>query len=105
MSKRTTMCVAGAALLLAALVAAPLVRHGERVQYLTSKVERGEIKDAVDATGVVNAVVSGRVGARASARPPSPTATSTPRVQRAAVSAGSARAFLGGAGKKPRPTS
>src|ERR1043165_4890779 len=66
MSKRTTMFVAGAALLLAALVAAPLVRHGERVQYLTSKVERGEIKDAVDATGVVNAVVNVQVGSQVS---------------------------------------
>jgi HlyD family secretion protein len=60
------MFVAGAALLLAALVAAPLVRHGERVQYLTSKVERGEIKDAVDATGVVNAVVNVQVGSQVS---------------------------------------
>ena len=62
MNKRKTLIFIGAVLLLAALVAAPLVHRGDRVQYLTSKVQQGEIKDAVEATGVVNATVQGASG-------------------------------------------
>jgi HlyD family secretion protein len=66
MSKRKASLIAGAAALLVAVVAAPLVRHGDRIQYLTSKVQQGEIKDAVEATGVVNAVVNVQVGSQVS---------------------------------------
>jgi len=66
MNKRRTWIIAGAALLLAALVAAPLVHRGDHVQYLTSKVLQGEIRDAVEATGVVNAVVNVQVGSQVS---------------------------------------
>lgn len=66
MNKRKTLIFIGAVLLLAALVAAPLVHRGDRVQYLTSKVQQGEIKDAVEATGVVNAVVNVQVGSQVS---------------------------------------
>lgn len=53
-------------LLLAVLVAAPLLRRGDRVQYLGSSVMQGEIKDGVDATGIVNAVVNVQVGSQVS---------------------------------------
>ena len=66
MNKRRVWLIAGAALLLAALVAAPLVHRGDHVQYLTSKVQQGEIRDAVEATGVVNAVVNVQVGSQVS---------------------------------------
>ena len=51
---------------LALLAAAPLLHRGSPVQYLTSKVEQGEIRDSVDATGVVNAVVNVQVGSQVS---------------------------------------
>jgi HlyD family secretion protein len=66
MNRRKTLLIAGAALLLAALVAAPMLRRGDHVQYLATKVQQGEIRDAVDATGVVNAVVNVQVGSQVS---------------------------------------
>jgi HlyD family secretion protein len=60
------LIIAGAALLLAALVAAPMLRRGDHVQYLATKVQQGEIRDAVDATGIVNAVVNVQVGSQVS---------------------------------------
>jgi HlyD family secretion protein len=66
MNKRRTLFIAGAALLLAALVAAPMLRRGDHVQYLATKVQQGEIRDAVEATGIVNAVVNVQVGSQVS---------------------------------------
>ena len=44
-----------------------LVFHrGGGVQYLTAKVQRGEIRDEVDATGTVNAVITVQVGSQVS---------------------------------------
>src|SRR2546428_7038447 len=42
------------------------VPRGGRVQYLTAKVQKGEIRDAVDATGTVNAVITVQVGSQVS---------------------------------------
>jgi HlyD family secretion protein len=50
----------------AALTATAFLRRGDHVQYLASSVMRGEIRDAVDATGVVNAVVNVQVGSQVS---------------------------------------
>jgi HlyD family secretion protein len=58
--------IAAGALLLAALAAAPLLRHRDNVQYLSAKVLTGEIRDNVDATGTVNAVVNVQVGSQVS---------------------------------------
>ena len=55
----------GAATLIA-LTAAALLRRGDHVQYLASGVQRGEIRDAVDSSGVVNAVVNVQVGSQVS---------------------------------------
>lgn len=57
--------IAGA-LVIGALAAAPLLRHHDSVQYLSTKVLKGEIRDAVDATGTVNAVVNVQVGSQVS---------------------------------------
>lgn len=51
---------------LAVLAAAAFLRRGDKVQYLASSVLRGDINDAVDATGVVNAVVNVQVGSQVS---------------------------------------
>ena len=40
--------------------------RGGGVQYLTAKVQRGEIRDEVDATGTVNAVITVQVGSQVS---------------------------------------
>ena len=66
MNRRKTLFIAGAALLLALLVAAPMLRRGDHVQYLATRVQQGEIRDAVDATGIVNAVVNVQVGSQVS---------------------------------------
>ncbi|HEV2750060.1 MAG TPA: efflux RND transporter periplasmic adaptor subunit [Gemmatimonadales bacterium] len=56
----------GGAGALVALIALAVFRHGDAIQYLTSKVQQGEIRDAVDATGTVNAVITVQVGSQVS---------------------------------------
>ena len=41
-------------------------RRSDQLQYFMAKVERGEIRDAVDATGTVNAVITVQVGSQVS---------------------------------------
>src|ERR1041384_2532279 len=65
MSKRNWL-IAGAAVVVVLLIAVPLLRGNTHVTYLGSKVERGEIKDVVESTGVVNAVVNVQVGSQVS---------------------------------------
>ena len=48
------------------LVAAFNLRGGDQARYLTAKVSRGDIHDEVEATGVVNAVVTVQVGSQVS---------------------------------------
>ena len=50
----------------AAIVAALVLRRGDDLRHLTARVERGEIRDAVDATGTVNAVTTVQVGSQVS---------------------------------------
>ncbi|HKW41006.1 MAG TPA: efflux RND transporter periplasmic adaptor subunit [Gemmatimonadales bacterium] len=63
--RRGWLAVAGLVVLVvfAAVVG---VHRGDPVQYLTAKVERGEIRDEVDATGTVNAVITVQVGSQVS---------------------------------------
>jgi HlyD family secretion protein len=61
-----TWMFAAAVVVMGLLVAAPLLRRGSSVQYLASKVERGEIRDVVESTGIVNAVVNVQVGSQVS---------------------------------------
>jgi HlyD family secretion protein len=57
------LAVAGGLLVLILIVA---FHRGGGVQYLTAKVQRGEIRDEVDATGTVNAVITVQVGSQVS---------------------------------------
>jgi HlyD family secretion protein len=59
--------VAALGLLLAVgFIAAFNLGGGDQVRYLTAKVQRGDIRDEVEATGVVNAVVTVQVGSQVS---------------------------------------
>src|SRR2546425_11451535 len=51
---------------LLALIAVFAFHRGDTIQYLTAKVQQGEIRDAVDATGTVNAVITVQVGSQVS---------------------------------------
>src|SRR5260370_34427765 len=46
------------------LVAAFGLNHGGQVQHFTAKVEQGEIDDVVEATGTINAGITGQVGSQ-----------------------------------------
>lgn len=59
------LVVAGLGGLVALLVVLAFPRRGA-LQYLTAKVQQGEIRDAVDATGTVNAVITVQVGSQVS---------------------------------------
>lgn len=63
--RRRWLYAAGAALL-AAAAAAFLLRGGEPLRHLTAKVERGDVRDAVESTGTVNAVITVQVGSQVS---------------------------------------
>lgn len=65
-SRRNLWLILIGAAALIALTAAALMRRGDRVQYLAFAVQRGDIRDAVDSTGVVNAVVNVQVGSQVS---------------------------------------
>jgi HlyD family secretion protein len=58
--------LAAAASLVLALVVVMLVTHKPKVEYVTAAVERGDIHDAVEATGSVNAVTTVQVGSQVS---------------------------------------
>ena len=57
---------AGGVAVLAAAIAVALANRGDRLRHLTAKVQTGEIRDVVDATGTVNAVITVQVGSQVS---------------------------------------
>jgi HlyD family secretion protein len=63
--ERRWLFVLGPTVLVGLLVALGFHRTNQP-QYFTSKVERGEIRDVVDATGTVNAVITVQVGSQVS---------------------------------------
>jgi HlyD family secretion protein len=65
-ARRRTWVIVIVVVVAALLLAAPLLKRGEHIQYLAAKVLKGEIRDAVEATGIVNAVVSVQVGSQVS---------------------------------------
>jgi HlyD family secretion protein len=56
--------VAGA--IVVVLIATVALRGGASVQYITAKVQKGEIRDVVEATGTINAVRTVQVGSQVS---------------------------------------
>lgn len=69
MSKRLTRrhwLIIGGVLLLALLATSALIHRGDTTQYITAKVQEGEIRDAVEASGTVNAVINVQVGSQVS---------------------------------------
>jgi HlyD family secretion protein len=66
MTGRRKWALGGAATILVAVVALAALRRGDELRYLGSPVQRGEVRDVVDATGTVNAVVTVQVGSQVS---------------------------------------
>ena len=60
------LLIAAAAAVLAATVAVVMARRDDGLRHLTAKVQRGTIRDAVDATGTVSAVITVQVGSQVS---------------------------------------
>jgi len=85
--RRKLWLLAGAATVLAAIVAAGLrlLHGGPPLAHLTAKVQRGEIRDVVDATGTVNAVITVQVGSQVSGTIARLNADFNSRVQRGDV--------------------
>jgi HlyD family secretion protein len=65
MKKSRWLMLAGGVAVIAAVIYFGLNRNGQ-VQHFTAKVERGEINDAVEATGTINAVITVQVGSQVS---------------------------------------
>jgi HlyD family secretion protein len=63
--RRPLLFIAGA-VILGLLIAAPHFRRGDKTEYLASKVQQGEIRDVVEASGTVNAVINVQVGSQVS---------------------------------------
>lgn len=63
--RRPLLFIAGA-VILGLLIAAPYFRRGDKTEYLASKVQQGEIRDVVEASGTVNAVINVQVGSQVS---------------------------------------
>jgi HlyD family secretion protein len=64
--RRRLLAIAAAIVVAGVFVAARLARRGEDMRHLTAKVGKGEIKDVVEATGTVNAVITVQVGSQVS---------------------------------------
>jgi HlyD family secretion protein len=64
--RRTVLVLGALAAVALALGGAKLLTRGEPLHHLTAKVDRGEIRDVVEATGTVNAVVTVQVGSQVS---------------------------------------
>ena len=64
-SKRIWITIAVLAVVIAAVAARFLTSH-DTTQYFTEKVARGDIRDVVEATGTINAVITVQVGSQVS---------------------------------------
>jgi HlyD family secretion protein len=65
-TRRRRWILAGGGAVIVAAAALLVLPRGDETQYVTAAVERGEIRDVVDATGTVNAVVTVQVGSQVS---------------------------------------
>ena len=64
--RKLWLLLAAAVCALSVLVGTRLLNRGDRLTHLTAKVQQGEIRDVVDATGTVNAVITVQVGSQVS---------------------------------------
>src|SRR5246127_5779476 len=64
-TKTKWLILAGMAVALVVIATIALNRNGQP-QHFTAKVERGEIRDVVEATGMINAVITVQVGSQVS---------------------------------------
>jgi HlyD family secretion protein len=64
--KLRLLAAAGAVLAVIVAIVAARLNGGPKLNHLTAKVQRGEIRDVVDATGTVNAVITVQVGSQVS---------------------------------------
>src|SRR5207244_12144698 len=58
--------ILGGAVVVAGVFAAFGLNHNNAPQHFTAKVEKGEIHDVVEATGMINAVITVQVGSQVS---------------------------------------
>jgi HlyD family secretion protein len=65
LTKRHWLIIVGV-IVLALLAVSALTHRGDATQYITAKVQEGEIRDAVEASGTVNAVINVQVGSQVS---------------------------------------
>jgi HlyD family secretion protein len=65
MARRTTW-IAAAVVIVAAVLGLAAFRGNDPIRHLTAKVMQGEIRDVVDATGTVSAVITVQVGSQVS---------------------------------------
>jgi HlyD family secretion protein len=65
-SRRRLVLVILAVIVVGVVTTLALRGHGEPLHYFTTRVQRGEIRDSVDASGTVNAVITVQVGSQVS---------------------------------------
>ena len=66
MKKKTKWLILAGIVVVAGVIAAIRLNRSTQPQHFTSKVERGEIHDVVEATGMINAVITVQVGSQVS---------------------------------------
>ncbi|HXY24643.1 MAG TPA: efflux RND transporter periplasmic adaptor subunit [Candidatus Acidoferrum sp.] len=66
MKTKTKWLVLAGIVVVAGVIAAVVLNRGGQPQHFTAKVERGEIYDVVEATGMINAVITVQVGSQVS---------------------------------------
>jgi HlyD family secretion protein len=66
LSRRTLLLISGAILTVLVALVMMRIRGSEPPHYFTARIERGELRDAVEATGTVNAVITVQVGSQVS---------------------------------------
>ena len=66
MKAKTKWLVLAGTVVVIAVIATMVLSRGSQPQNFTAKVERGEIRDVVEATGMINAVITVQVGSQVS---------------------------------------
>lgn len=66
MKAKTKWLVLAGIVIVVGVIAAIVLNRGSQPQNFTAKVERGEVRDVVEATGMINAVITVQVGSQVS---------------------------------------